>query len=278
MNSMNMKNLKFCLIVFIFFVSCEYQNPAFRFSNFYGSIAENIAKAIEKNNIEGIRTEVLENKINIDFKDEKYEVSLLSLAIVNNKRKAFDELLELGVNPNVENTYCGNPLNLAIRYNNNCDLYFVNHLLNNGADITPRFFEKCNYFSRDPIIETIHYYSDEKKVKCGQDILMLLTSKLDNPDLLFMYNDAKNYQANIVFNCLSTQKNISALKYLIVDLKYKVPKKIFIDGTVILNQEDGFKSLEDILNNREFVFEYSEIREQAKKDILTYLNKNNEAE
>jgi ankyrin repeat protein len=211
-------------------VSCEYQNPAFRFSNFYESPAENIAKAIDKNDTEGIRTEILEKKVNINFKDEKYEMSLLSLAIVNNKRKSFDELLKLGANPNIENTYCGNPLNSAITYNKNCDLYYIKRLLNYGADITPRLFEKCNFFSHDPIIETIHNYSDEEKVECGLSILKVLTSKLDNPDLLFMYNNAKNYQANIVYNCLSTQKNISALKYLIVDLKYKFPKKIFIDG------------------------------------------------
>ena len=72
---------------------------------------------------------------------------------------------------------------------------------------------------------------------------------------------------------LSTIRNLSALKYLIVDLKYKVPKEIFIDGTVILNSY-GYKSLKEILENDEFVFKDSEYTEKAKKEILAYLNEN----
>jgi hypothetical protein len=45
-----------------------------------------------------------------------------------------------------------------------------------------------------------------------------------------------------------------------------------MDGTVIQNH-NGFKSLEDILKNKEFIFKYSELREKAKKDILIYLTR-----
>ena len=263
------------IMVFIFiFTSCKYEKPAYRFSNFYGTSAENIAKAIEEEDIKIIRKEILQKKVNVDFEDEKYEVSLLTLALANNKKKAFEELLNLGANPNIENKSCISPLISAIRNNKDCDLFFIKKLLNNGASINPEFFKKCNYFTNDPIVETINYYIEEKQIKCGLEILKVLASKFNKEDLLYIYNDSRDYQANVVYNCLSTHKNLIALKYLIVDLRYKVPEKIFIDGTVLLNNH-GFKSLREILESNEFVFNNSPYREKAKKEILKYLKKSN---
>lgn len=253
--------------------SCNYEKPPFRFSNFDKSPAENTAKAIKKNDREAIREEILNKQVNIDFQDEKYEVSLLVLALVNNKKEAFNELLSLGANPNIDNSYCVSPLISAIRYNRNCDLYFVERLLDNCADITPMLFNKCNNFTHDPITETILHYNDENKIKCGLQILKLLTTKLNYTDLLFLYNNPEDYHENIVYNCLNTNKNLSVLKYLIVDLKYKVPENIYIDGTVLLNYQ-GYKSLEEILKSREFSFnESNRFRQKAKEEILNYLEK-----
>ena len=268
-----MKNIKLFLLSIFLLISCKYVKPAFRFSNFYGTPAENIAKAIDRNDIKVIRDEVLDKHVNVDFKDKKYEVSLLVLAIANDRKEAFDELLKLGANPNIENSYCVSPLVSAIRNNHNCNLYYVRRLLVYGANIQPELFKKCNRFTQDPINETILHYSDENKIKCGSEILNILTTRLDDPDLLYQYNNPEEFDQNIVYNCLSTIRNLSALKYLIVDLKYKVPKEIFIDGTVILNSY-GYKSLKEILENDEFVFKDSEYTEKAKKEILAYLNEN----
>ena len=134
----------------------------------------------------------------------------------------------------------------------------------------PRLSNMCTQ-AYDPIQETIMHYNDENKIKCGLEIIKLLTNKLDNPDLLFMYNDPENYHENIIYNCLNSSRNLSVLKYLIVDLKYKVPEQIFIDGTVLLNFK-GYKSLEEILNNRSFtISEYNKYKEKAKNEILDYL-------
>ena len=265
-----MKVIKLFWLIFILLISCEYEKPAYRFSNFNGTQAEDIAKAIKNENTDIIRREIKENEVNIDFKDKKYEVSLLTLAMINDKKDAFNELLELGANPNINNSYCVSPLISAIRNNKNCNLYYINRLLESGANITPNFFKKCNYFSYDPINEVVQQYSDEEKISCGLRILNLLVSKLNDPDLLFKYNNKEDYQANVVYLCLSTRKNLSALKHLIIDLGYKVPDKIFIDGTVISNKE-GFFSLKEVLQDKEMVFEYSNLREQAKQDLLIYL-------
>jgi ankyrin repeat protein len=273
MIKVNMKIYVYTLISIALLASCSRGKPAFRFSNFKGTKAETIAKAIEKNDITAIEQEVKLKQVDVNFKDKKYEVSLLTLAMMNDKRKSFKKLLELGANPNIENSYCVGSLNAAIRYNNNCDTYYIEMLLDYGAKISPQFFKKCNsYYTYDPIVETIMYHYEEDKIDCQFKILKILTSRLNDTDLLFKYNDSINYRQNIVFRGLSTHKNIPALKYFIVDLKYKVPEKIFIDGTVLLG-ENGYKDLKEILQNKVFMFENSEYREKAKQEILAYLEK-----
>lgn len=264
---------RFILIFGILYISCNPVKPSFRFSNFKGTIAEPISKAIERNDTIGILKELEVERVNINFKDEKYEVSLLTLAMMNNKRNAFEKLLELGADPNVKNSYCVSPLKAAIRYNKNCDTYFIKKLLEYGAEVSPLLFKECNsHFVHDPIIETILYYYENNRIECQSEILKLLTSKLNNSKLLFINNNSLNFRQNIVYTCLSTHKNISALKYLIVDLGYKVPEKIFIDGTVLLDYE-GYKDLKGILSSREFDLEKSEYKRKAKNEILNYLNK-----
>ena len=267
-----MKKKILCILSVLVFISCEFRKPAHNFSNFYGTSAENIAKAIEREDVNTIREEITQKRVDINFIDKKFEISLLTLALTNNKKEAFEELLRLGANPNISNSYCGSPLISAIRYNKDCDLFFVKKLLDSGADINPRFFNKCNDFTHDPISETILHYNDERKIECGLDILKELTTKLENPNLLFQYNNPEDFHENIIYNCINTNKNLSVLKYFIVDLKYKVPKEIFIDGTVLLNY-DGYKNLIEILQSREFNLEKSEFRRNAKNEILDYLNR-----
>lgn len=250
--------------------SCKYEKPAFRYSNYNNTPVENIVKAIKKEEISTIKREVKKG-VNINFKDKKYDLPLLSLAIVKDKKKSFLELLKLNANPNVKDKDCEPPLVLAIRYNQDCNLFYIKNLLKYGANVTPELFKRCNYYTHDPIIETILHYNDENKIKCGMSILNLLIKKTNNTKLLLAYNTSKDYKANVVFNCLSI-KNLYALKYLIVDSGYSFPDKIFIDGTVLLNHH-GYYTLDYILNNRHFVFENSEKREQTKNEILNFLKK-----
>ncbi len=67
---------------------------------------------------------------------------------------------------------------------------------------------------------------------------------------------------------MSTLKNINALKYLIVDLKYKAPKEIFIDGTVLYNHDEGYVSLKEILTSKYFYGNKSENDSKLINEIL----------
>lgn len=60
-----------------------------------------------------------------------------------------------------------------------------------------------------------------------------------------------------------------------IDLKFKVPEEIFIDGSVLLNYQ-GHKPLDKILESREFSFNESDKSlEKTKNDILNYLKNSN---
>ena len=70
------------------------------FRLFQGTIAWNLAKAVEDEAINEIRYEVLSKKIPIDYKEDRFGGTLLMLAVLNNKKESVKALLELGANPN----------------------------------------------------------------------------------------------------------------------------------------------------------------------------------
>lgn len=66
-----------------------------------------LAKAVENENIEIIREEVLQKKIDVDCMDPLYGKTLLMMAIYNRKYESARTLLLLGANPNHHDTYQG---------------------------------------------------------------------------------------------------------------------------------------------------------------------------
>ena len=66
-----------------------------------------LAKAVEDENIEIIKEEVLQKKIDVDYLDPLYGKTLLMMAIYNRKYESARTLLLLGANPNHHDTYQG---------------------------------------------------------------------------------------------------------------------------------------------------------------------------
>ncbi|MCB9426127.1 MAG: hypothetical protein H6584_03745 [Flavobacteriales bacterium] len=258
------------LLIFLISFFCDNAPSAYRFSNYYGSEADGIVRAIESEDIVRIKKELVADSSLLNFKDEKHETSLLALTIVNDKKIAFQELLRLGANPNISDGYCDTPIMSAIRHCNNCDLYYIQELLKYGAEIHPDVIKNCTHSRHEPISETILYYNNEDLISCGIKIVDLLVAKSDKNKLLHLYNNDKDYMENIVFNCLGSLKNLSMLKYLIVDLKCDLPQEIYINGTVVLGQT-GYMSLLDILKHKGFVFNRTPDRLKAIQEITQYL-------
>ena len=71
------------------------------FRLFQGTIAWNLAKAVQDENADEIRRQVQDKNIPIDYKEDRWKQTLLMLATHNNKKESVKALLELGANPNV---------------------------------------------------------------------------------------------------------------------------------------------------------------------------------
>ena len=253
----------------------EYRPQSHEFSNFYGTPAEEIVKAIENNDLEVIKEEVDKNKEILNFRDPKYNLSLLSVAILNHKKKAFEELLKLGADPNIMDGSCGNPFDAAIVYPpSNCDLFFINKLVEYGADPTLRHREKgvegCNSISNNnAIIDVIKSQRDD--MKCGTKMLRALTAKISCPDLN-ENNNSKDFYQNIIFNCLFVA-NLKALKFFLMDLACDIPDEIFITNGVIDGIDQGYFSLIEILEDKSYPVINLHHNEEIRQELITFLRK-----
>lgn len=66
-----------------------------------------LAKAVQDEDIEAIKSEIVKNNVDPDFQEPKYGGTLLMFAIYNNKYRSTQLLLELGANPNLRDIYRG---------------------------------------------------------------------------------------------------------------------------------------------------------------------------
>ncbi|NBC58138.1 MAG: hypothetical protein GVY05_07645 [Bacteroidetes bacterium] len=255
-------------------LSCQnYRPPSHDFSNFYGTPAERIVKAIEKNDLQVIKEEANKNEEILNFKDPKYNISLLSIAILNNRKKAFEELLKLGADPNIINAGCGTPLETAIKFEPpNCDLFFINKLVEYGADVRLRHnhkeIEGCNsIYNNNAIIDVI---KDQRyNMKCGIKMLRALTAKIGCPDL-DKNNNPEDYHQNIIYSCLRVA-NLEALKFFIMELDCDIPDKIFTTRLIIDGIDKGYFSLIEILENQSFPNSNLKHNEKVRLELVNYL-------
>jgi hypothetical protein len=70
------------------------------FRLFQGTKAWELAKAVEDENVEGIKFLVKNEEIPVDYREERFKQTLLMLAVIGNKYKSVKTLLELGADPN----------------------------------------------------------------------------------------------------------------------------------------------------------------------------------
>lgn len=91
-----------------------------------------LAKAVEDNDVEKIKEEVVHNKVNINYQESRFGNSLLMLAITNSQYKTTEELLKLGANPNLKDFYRGT--NAVIDAADNEDPKYLKLVLKYGGN------------------------------------------------------------------------------------------------------------------------------------------------
>ncbi|UPT70290.1 MAG: hypothetical protein M0D53_14485 [Flavobacterium sp. JAD_PAG50586_2] len=84
-----MKKILLLFILSLSLTSCasEFEMPGYRFTNFENTEIWDLAKAVSDDDDAKIRELIKLNKLQIDFKDPKYQQTLLTLSIVNKKKK-----------------------------------------------------------------------------------------------------------------------------------------------------------------------------------------------
>ncbi len=111
----------------------------FDFKLFQGTIAWNLAKATDDENVSDIKKEIDENHSLINFRESKFGQTLLQLAVKNQKIVSTKTLLDLGADPNLQDNYDGSSpmMESAKIYNEisgGSDVRYLKLMLLHGGD------------------------------------------------------------------------------------------------------------------------------------------------
>lgn len=110
-----MRKLIIFLLILSFFVSCNNRETKIEkekllgndYRLFQNTVAWELAKAVEDEDIPKIKEEITKKKVNINFQEPRFGSTLLMLTIRNSQYQTTKTLLEIGANPNISDLYRG---------------------------------------------------------------------------------------------------------------------------------------------------------------------------
>src|SRR5437867_4309854 len=134
-----MKKLFYMTSAIVVLCSCGTRNylPGFDFKLFKDTPVWELAKAVEKEDVQRIETILKDTAIKVDFHEPKFGNTLLMLAIANNKKQSIQKLLEGGANPNEKDHYDNaTPLIYACdNYSEDCDSTILKWLIHYHGEV-----------------------------------------------------------------------------------------------------------------------------------------------
>jgi len=193
-----MRNTSILILLFIntFLLSCQNRETivdkekllGFDVRLYQNTPSWELAKAVDDENIEKIREEVVANKVDINYKEVNFGETLLQIAVWKSKYKSAKVLLELGADPNLGDSYTGTtPMIEAAK---NKDPMFLKLLLenkgnpNSAEDAPPR---KGNIPRHTALVSAIGWNDDYslEKVKmlidAGADVNFDNKRRIEKP-------------------------------------------------------------------------------------------------
>ena len=266
-----MKNILISLLCV--FTYCQNDNKPmgdFSFYNFKNTPLENLALAIQNNDLDLIDKEINKNKHILDSKEPNYEMNLLTLSIINNKKIAFSKLLENGSNPNVfvgiNNNY--NPLIEAIYSSDNCDLFYISKLLDYGAN--PNYMNDLKISHLHTAIGLMG--SD------GRECVNIVKLLIENGADVSFCKESNNFDCEGVINLCLNSRSMEVLKYLVVDKKINTSNFIYrMSGNNGGN--DSSYTLLEILKHKKFDFSDTvnnpKVSIEMRDQLINFLEKSN---
>lgn len=244
--------------------SCASDFRGFEFENFKDTPLSELAIAVKNNDAEDIKRILNNSKLNLDYKEPIYEQTLLTLAIVNQKKEAFLELLIFGANPNeiIGKELNSSALTEAIKHQKGTNFFYIESLLKNGANPNLEIIPNNNSYFPDyyPLFTAIYTTGDNE-------------DKIDSIELLVKYGANINccspkpsdYRMceGVISKCLDAN-NMKKLHYFVVIMKIKIPKIAYILGSIEETNQEVF-TLTEILKTKQFSY-YDFVQDGEKVD------------
>ncbi len=258
-----------------FLNSCSFNDEqvGYNFDNFKSTPLYDLAMAVRDDNGAKVNKILKNNKLEVDFKDPKFQQTLLSLAIQNEKREAFIELLKAGANPNelVSQPVDATPFIYAIQNVENCDLFFVKKLLEYKANPNQIIKNPSNGFYNSDIFP-LHLAVGNFK-NDGSECIELVKLLVDNgADINFCVEDSmESLCKGVIHKCL-LMNCMGTLRYFVVEKKINIPDTVISYGAVNKSTQKNY-SLKEALITEDFGFSDDGRFKEIKKEILEYLDK-----
>ena len=284
MNLFQFMKKNILLLLFIFSInSYALELPGFRFSNFQNTDVWELAKAVRDDDEKMIKELIKKSNLKIDLKDSKYQQTLLTLSIVNDKRKAFLELLKAGANPNelLGKLRNSTPFFTAIEYQEDCEQFFIENLLKYKANVNQQIISTDEYTTRYeafPLLVALTN-SDANGNECLKTIKLLVNNGANIN--CCVHSPSSGLCDGVVSSCL-IHTRLKILAYFVIEKNIALPKKVLAVGEVDPETMQLY-SLTEALYSEDFLYEdftheqlgfidKSELR-KTKNEILNYLKK-----
>lgn len=232
------------------------------FKLFKGTPAEDLALAVQDQDVKKIRTILNQQKVNVDFQEKRYGNTLLMVATMNNLNTSVDELLKHGANPNLRNKEQNeSAFLLACSTNNyNCNVGIVEKMTYYGADLDSAqiFEEETDMGMHTTINNTPLMIAIESD--CFETVKLLVAKGAD-------INKYTYYEGYGAVTVALTDDNLEIAKYLIIDCKAKIPEYCYIRNE---GQPDEQRlTIKQFLEEK--VYDSGSENSRLRKQIIQYL-------
>lgn len=245
-------------------VSCQNYMPGFDYKNFNDTPVEKLAKAVQNDDIEQINNLVMYEKLNVNFQDKRYQKSLLSLALYNQKIEIAEALLKLGANPNLAGGKNNStPFTEIIRYSfpkETCNTDKVKLLLKYGVDVN---YLWVDYANTNRAYTPVMIAAENG---CLETVKLLVENGAD-------INKMTHDESFLPISQAIIHDNLDVLEYLVIEKKAIIPDFILIRpaNRNYAGQPESKITLTDLLLENDYSKDPS--MQKSKENILAYLKK-----
>ncbi|MES2766985.1 MAG: ankyrin repeat domain-containing protein [Bacteroidota bacterium] len=250
-----------------FLSSCSFYLPGYNFALFNNSPVEELAEAVEDEDLEEIEEILKENKSIVDYQEPKFGNTVLMLAVANNKNKSARKLLQLGANPNTNSKKDDKtPLIIASNnfHNNTCNTEIVKDLIHFGADVN---FVQHDFESNPTVgVNSTALLEAASSGKCFEIVKLLVENGAN-----INYSTQQNNGSGAVMLAIVSE-NLEIARYLLVEKHAMIPRYIYVvkENT----PEERLITITDVLNDDDRAvlrLKKGPYRDKLKQEILDYL-------